>query len=79
MRTIPPHDPAAILAARHDLADLQRRVREREAFPQSRGMTALDAVLQRCVDGPRRAERAIGGALGIGLTLVWLGWLLGRR
>ena len=60
MTGIPPHDLPAILAARDDLADLQRRVQERQAFPQSRGMQGLDRVLSRACDGPRRLEQLIG-------------------
>ena len=79
MTGIPPHDLPRILAARDDLAALQQRVRERQAFPQSRGMQGLDRVLSRACDGPRRLEHLIGGAIGAGALLILFGWALGRR
>ena len=62
-----------------DAIALKRDIAARQAFPESRGVLALDRALQRCVDGPRRAERAIGSAFGAAALLVLFGWALGRR
>lgn len=58
-----------------DIYDLAAQIRARQAPVRS----GLLGVLDHAADGPRRLERLIGGALGIGLTLAWLGWALGRR
>lgn len=41
--------------------------------------TGLLGCLDHAADGPRRLEAVIGGVLGAGLGLLWLGWALGRR
>ena len=62
-----------------DAIALQRQIAARRAFPESRGMLALDRVLSRACDGPRRLERLILGTIGSGCALLWVGWRLGRR
>lgn len=62
-----------------DAITLQRQIAARQAFPESRGMLALDRVLSRACDGPRRLERLIVGTFATGCAVMWLGWRLGRR
>lgn len=69
---------AAVAAHAAKPDDWAARIRARIAVEETRRDGLLGA-LDRAADGPRKIEAAIAGALGIGLTLVWLGWLLGRR
>lgn len=67
------------MTAHDEALALQRQIAARQAFPESRGMLALDHALDRLTDGPRRVERAIGSAIGVGAMLLLFGWALGRR
>ena len=67
------------MTAHDDAIALQRAIAARQAFPESRGVLALDNVLQRCVDGKGKVERLILGTFATGCAVMWLGWRLGRR
>lgn len=67
------------MTAHDDMLALQRQIAARAAFPESRRMLALDRVLSRACDGPRRLERLVVGTFAIGCAVMWLGWRLGRR
>lgn len=61
------------------MSDWPAMIAARDAFPASRGMTALDQVLQGLVDGKGKAERVIVKTLAAAAGLVLLGWTLGHK